>query len=50
MDKNGIGRHIIFTGVPGCGKGTQARILKDKLSIPHFSTGEMLRAEAGLRL
>ena len=46
MDKNGIGRHIIFTGVPGCGKGTQARILKDKLSIPHFSTGEMLRAEA----
>ena len=46
MNKNGIGRHIVFTGVPGCGKGTQARILKDKLSIPHLSTGEMLRAEA----
>ncbi len=46
MDKNGRGRHIIFTGVPGCGKGTQARILKDKLHIPHLSTGEMLRAEA----
>ena len=46
MNKNGIGRHIIFTGVPGCGKGTQARILREKLSIPHFSTGEMLRAEA----
>ncbi len=46
MDKNGRGRHIIFTGVPGCGKGTQARILKDKLHIAHLSTGEMLRAEA----
>ena len=46
MDKNGRGRHIIFTGVPGCGKGTQARILEEKLSIPHLSTGEMLRAEA----
>ena len=46
MDKNGRGRHIIFTVVPGCGKGTQARILKDKLHIAHLSTGEMLRAEA----
>ena len=46
MDKNGLGRHIVFTGVPGCGKGTQARILKEKLSIPHLSTGEMLRQEA----
>lgn len=37
--------HIVFTGAPGCGKGTQARILKDKINIPHLSTGEMLRAE-----
>ncbi len=46
MNKKGMGRHIVFTGVPGCGKGTQARILKEKLSIPHLSTGEMLRQEA----
>ena len=45
MNKKGMGRHIVFTGVPGCGKGTQARILKEKLSIPHLSTGEMLRQE-----
>lgn len=38
--------YVVFTGAPGCGKGTQARILKDSLSIPHLSTGEMLRAEA----
>jgi len=45
MNKNGLGLHIVFTGAPGCGKGTQARILKEKVAIPHLSTGEMLRAE-----
>jgi len=37
---------IVLTGAPGCGKGTQARILRDKFAICHLSTGEMLRAEA----
>ena len=46
MNKNGLGLHLVFTGAPGCGKGTQARILKDKIAIAHLSTGEMLRAEA----
>ena len=46
MNKNGLGLHIVLTGAPGCGKGTQARILKDKIAIAHLSTGEMLRAEA----
>lgn len=46
MNKNGLGLHIVFTGAPGCGKGTQARILREKIAIPHLSTGEMLRAEA----
>ena len=46
MNKDGKGLHIVFTGAPGCGKGTQARLLKEKLGIPHLSTGEMLRAEA----
>lgn len=46
MNKNGLGLHIVFTGAPGCGKGTQARILREKVAIPHLSTGEMLRAEA----
>ena len=46
MSKNNKGLHIVFTGAPGCGKGTQARILKEKIDICHLSTGEMLREEA----
>ena len=41
-----LGLRVVLTGAPGCGKGTQARLLKQKLGIPHLSTGEMLRAEA----
>jgi len=34
---------IIFFGPPGAGKGTQANLLSSFLSIPHLSTGEILR-------
>lgn len=30
-------------GAPGVGKGTQAKILADKLNVPHISTGDILR-------
>ena len=40
------GLYVVFTGAPGCGKGTQARILKEKTGICHLSTGEMLREYA----
>ena len=34
---------IVLFGSPGSGKGTQARLLKSELLIPHISTGDLLR-------
>ena len=34
----------LLFGPPGCGKGTQARLLSQWLGIPHMSTGALMRA------
>ncbi|MEM4605855.1 MAG: nucleoside monophosphate kinase [Candidatus Pacearchaeota archaeon] len=38
---------IIIIGPQGCGKGTQAKILSEKLKIPHISMGDLLRGLTG---
>lgn len=37
---------LAFLGPPGSGKGTQAKLLAERLKIPHISLGDILREEA----
>jgi len=34
---------LVFLGPPGAGKGTQARLVAEKINVPHISTGDIFR-------
>lgn len=38
---------VLLMGMPGAGKGTQARRISSRLAVPHISTGDMFRHLAG---
>ncbi len=39
--------NIIFMGIQGSGKGTQAKLISEELKLCHISTGDLLRSTTG---
>ena len=39
--------NVLMLGAPGSGKGTQGKRLAERYSVPHLSSGELLRVHVG---
>jgi adenylate kinase len=39
---------VVFIGPPGCGKGTQAKLVCERLGLAYIGTGDILREEVRL--
>jgi adenylate kinase len=45
---NGAAMRLILVGPPGSGKGTQAKLLSERLGLAHIGTGDILREAVAL--
>ncbi len=41
--QSSMSKIIVLMGAPGAGKGTQARLLQERLNLPQISTGDIFR-------
>ncbi len=41
---SGMAKILVLMGAPGAGKGTQARLLQERLHLPQISTGDIFRS------
>jgi adenylate kinase len=42
-----VSAFVVMLGPPGAGKGTQAKLLAEKLGVPHVSSGDLFRDHLG---